>query len=319
MSDRPGGRIGAVRRMTMGWIIFWIVGVLISTLGLIASVNSVRFSRRVARDVEAMWRGAAQSPPIDSSKLQHLPDPVQRYLQKALAGRERGVRTARILQSGTFRPKLDGGWLRLRGELYFSASSPGFVWWGRVRMAPGLWVDAHDHSVGGVGNMFVSLESTVVLGNSSGPELDQSALQRLLGELAWLPTTYLDARYVTWAAINEQRARATLRVNGREAVGVFEFGNDALPVRFLAERYRDIGGGKAVLTPFIGEYGDFRHVDGVLVPHQVNGYWILDGERVPFARFRVESLEYDTTVHTEEDRWTRRIPSLAQRRLPSRS
>jgi uncharacterized protein DUF6920 len=161
------------------------------------------------------------------------------------------------------------------------------------QMAPGVWIDARDRSVDGIGNMFVRLESTITVANSSGPELDQGALLRLLGELAWLPTAFLDDRHVAWSAIDDRHARATLRVNDRVASGEFEFGADGLPTTFAAERYRDIGAGKSVLTPFVGRFSDFRSVDNVLVPHRAVGAWIVDGKTLEYANFEVRQLEFD--------------------------
>ena len=279
----------------MFWLATWIAVSLIGVAGVVASTNSIRFARRVAHDVRRMWTQAVEPPHLDRRRLEALPAPVRRYLGKVIGDRGRAVRTVRLRHGGTFRTKLDGGWLPIRGEQYFSADPPGFVWWGRVRVVPGLWVDARDRSVNAIANMLVKVESTFTLADSTGPELDESALQRLLAEMVWFPTVLLDDRYVAWTAIDDRQARATLRVNGREVVGVFEFGQDDLPAVFSAHRYRDLGGGKAVLTPFVGEYGDYRWVDGLLVPHRMNGYWEVDGQRLPYVRFQVERLEYDVT------------------------
>jgi hypothetical protein len=84
-------------------------------------------------------------------------------------------------------------------------------------------------AIGGVGHMYVAAESTVTIANSTGPELHQGAMLRLLGERTWFPTAFRDQRYVRWSAIDDRHARATLGLNGREVTGVFEFGEDDLP------------------------------------------------------------------------------------------
>jgi hypothetical protein len=86
-----------------------------------------------------------------------------------------------------------------------------------------------------------------------------------------------------------------LRVGGREVTGIFEFAEDDLPVAVLADRYRDLGG-RAVLTAWSGRFGDYREVDGLLVPHNVTAHWHADGQPMPYARFQVERLEYDATA-----------------------
>lgn len=124
--------------------------------GVVASANSVRFERRVAREVREM-EVSIGAPLLDRRPLVELPDPVRRYLTKAVGARQRAIRTVRLHHGGTFRPSLHGSWFPIRGEQHFTADPPGFIWWGRVRMFPGLWIDARDRSVKGVGNMFVNV------------------------------------------------------------------------------------------------------------------------------------------------------------------
>jgi hypothetical protein len=80
----------------------------------------------------------------------------------------------------------------------------------------------------------------------------QGAFLRLLGAMVWLPTSFLDERYVTWAPLDERRATATLRVGGDEVGGVYEFGEDWRPTAFPADRYRDLAGGRRALTRHSG-------------------------------------------------------------------
>ncbi len=276
----------------MFWIVVWSGLALVSVMGVIASANSVRFQRAVASEVREL--SSAESRPSPLVALDNLPAPVRRYLNKAIGSRQHALKSARLRHGGTFRTSLDGRWFPIRGEQYFSADPPGFVWWGRIRLAPGFWVDARDRCSGGVGNMRISLESTVTLGDNSGPQMDQGAMIRLLGEMAWFPTAYLDERHVTWAAMDDRRARASLKLQGREVAAVFEFADDGLPLRVSAERYR-LEGGKNVLTPWSGEYGDYRNVDGLLVPHLLAAFWHVEGNRVPVLRFLVEELKYDVS------------------------
>ena len=213
----------------MLWLVTWIAVFAVAALGVVASANSLRFRRRVASEARHLYAGPNEPFHIDRTRLQELPPSVRRYLARAIGSRDIAIRTARLGHGGVFRTKLDGAWLPIRGEQYFSAAPPGFVWWGRIRIAPGLWVDARDRSVEGVGSMRILLESTFALGDSSGAELDQGALLRLLGEMVWLPTSLADERYVSWSALDEGTAEARLRVDAREVSALFEFGADGLP------------------------------------------------------------------------------------------
>ncbi len=59
-------------------------------------------------------------------------------------------------------------------------------------------------------------------------------------------------------------------------------------------------GGRGVLTPYTGEYSDFRSVDGVLVPFRLSAIWHLEEGPFPYARWKVESVELAPVVLT----WT---------------
>jgi hypothetical protein len=264
----------------------------LAALAAVLAVRGWRFRAFVARQARTLWE-QAPAPAEASCPLEELPPPVRRYLELAV-GMERPAPMAsiRLRHGGTFRPDARLGWLPIRGEQYFATDPPGFLWWGRVRLLPGLWIDACDRSVAAVGNMHVWLASLVTLADASGPGIDQGALLRLLAEMAWFPTALRDRRYVTWKPVAEDRAEATLRGPGRQASAVFHFGADGFPYKVTAERYRDVGG-QQILTAWSGELRDFRPEDGLLVPHELEAVWQLEDEPFPYARFRVERFEVD--------------------------
>jgi hypothetical protein len=255
-------------------------------------VSRLRFGRLVARDAWSLWESGGEGAAPAAAALDALPPPVRRYAARALPREARPVRRVLLHHVGSFRTELGGAWLPVRGVEYFTTSPPGFVWWGRVRMAPALWFDARDRSVGGEGSMYVKLASTFRVFDAEGPGIDQGALVRLLGEMVWLPSALFDARWVSWSAVDDRSARATIRVEGHEASCTFHFGPDGLPRAVDTERFRDTEGGP-VLTPWSVENEDFREVYGYLVPHRSVVSWHVDGEPSPYADFRVVSIEYD--------------------------
>ncbi|GEJ58524.1 DUF6544 family protein [Anaeromyxobacter diazotrophicus] len=265
-----------------------------AALALLVLERRERFERSAAAEGAALAaRAAASAPNSHRPQLDGLPAPVRRYLEVSGAGRHAPLRAAHLRHGGTFRPGLDKPWLPIRGEQWLSSAPPGFVWHGRVRAGAGLWIDARDRSVDGEGEMLVKLASTVTLQRARGAALDQGALLRLLGELAWMPTAFLDARHLRWEAIDADHARATLAVGGRAVTATFAFGPDGLMTGMSGERERDLGGGRSVKTPFHGASGDFRPVDGVLVPFHMEASWIIEGRPFPYARFEVEEVAFD--------------------------
>jgi hypothetical protein len=280
------------RKRLMFWCVIWGLVASVGILGTWVSVNSLRLSRQVARDARVLLETASALRPA-LERLAQLPVPVQRYLGFALGPEPRPLSSVRFRHGGRFRSKLDGPWQPIRGEQYDTLDPPGFIWWGRVSAAPGVWIDARDRGVGGKGNMLVSLASSVTLFDRVGPELDQGAMLRLLSDFVLFPSVLLDERYVSWEAVDERHARATLRAPGISVSGTFEFGEDGLARSFSAERYLDSGAGAPRLLPWSGDYEDYRAVNGLLVPHHFIGYWHVAGERIAYVDFVLETPEYD--------------------------
>lgn len=271
----------------MGSIVLWSAGLVIAAVGLVASVQSWRFGRLVAHDAVRLFALRGSGYPIQHLKT--LPPPVHRYAELVGATTHAPVLTMRLRHAGTFRTALDRPPMPIRGEQYFSSDLPGFVWWGRIAMAPGFWVEARDACIGAEGNMLIRVESTYTLGDARGPAMDEGSLLRLLAEMAWFPTSLLDERYVTWSPIDDRSARATLRLRGREVSASFFFGDDGLLARIAAERPRDDG----TRAPWMGEYSDYREVDGLHVPFVASVSWVLDGVRTEYAHWVLESFEFD--------------------------
>lgn len=286
----------------MSWTLFlWIV-LVVALVSAFVNVNVLRFERRVRREANELATHAGPRSAVEvRAALGNLPHPVARYLALAVPHGHRAVHTLRLRHGGVFRTAPDARFMRIDGVQYFTADPPGFVWWGRMHMAPGVWVDARDRLIDSAGEMRVLAESMLPLVDARGPLLDEGAAIRALGEMVWFPTALLDARYVSWSPIDDRSARATLRIrNSRgpfpgaklEVSAVFHFGDDGMPTHVTAMRPREVNG-EMVRTPWRGVCADFREVDGLRVPFTMESVWELESGPFQVLRFEVQSIELD--------------------------
>jgi hypothetical protein len=81
------------------------------------------------------------------------------------------------------------------------------------------------------------------------------------------------------------------------AAAVAEIDEGGKLARVTGDRYRDIGGGKSVLTPWVGRCSDYRDFSGLRVPSHVEGKWILEGGEFNYVRFQVTAIKYNVTEH----------------------
>ncbi|MGE5139374.1 MAG: DUF6544 family protein [Rudaea sp.] len=169
----------------------------------------------------------AIGPPISTAGFAGLPLPVARYLTLARVAGKRLPRTVHLRQSGTMRTAPDKRWMALEAEQWFSLDPPGFIWRGAIRPNPLLRVSAVDRFVDGHGSMRISAWGKIPMSTVSGPETDSGELLRFLVEAIWFPAFWLSP-LISWQPVDEQSARAFIRVNGIEVSSQMLFGDDGL-------------------------------------------------------------------------------------------
>lgn len=261
-----------------------------------------RDAARPKRDAEQAERGGALSEPdvaqpvrpdapIAAEQLDRLPAPVRRWLERAgVVGHVR-VRRVRLTQTGRIRQDLESGWMPIEAEQYIDATAPGFVWSARVPVAGIPFVSVRDALVDGAGSTEVKAMGLIAMDEQRGAEMDIGALQRYLGEIAWLPTAALGAQ-IAWESIDDRSARATIRSARAEADAVFTFDERDDLVRFTTDRYRTIATG-FTRTPQSFLLDAHASPSGLRIPMRARAAWHLPEGDVETIELKIESIEYD--------------------------
>ena len=106
----------------------------------------------------------------------------------------------------------------------YCCPSTGFDWDARVAMVPFLPVRVRDAYVAGEGILHDALAGVVTVADLRGAgEVVEGELMRFLAEAAWYPTALLPSPDLSWTALGDRSARATL-VDGPNAVSLqFDF------------------------------------------------------------------------------------------------
>lgn len=252
-----------------------------------AETRDLRDRLRAARQPVASTRVAAHD-------LDALPPPVARYLRLALPTDAPMIATARLQHRGSFATDAAGErWRPFTSDQLVITRRPGFDWDGRIRMMPGVDVRVHDAYVGGVGILHASLLGLITLARPpQTAALAEGELMRFLAEAVWYPTALWPGQGVTWEAIGDMAARATLRDGDVSVQLDFRFGPDGLvAVVEAAARGRTVGTA-TVPTPWHGRFWDYQLRGGVRVPLEGEVAWILPEGPLPYWRGRVEEIEY---------------------------
>jgi len=276
------------------WIVLLAISLLLVAIATLVASGRKRFRAMVSSNVAELYSEPAQE--VGSMEMnqrwESLPEPVRRHLRYAIYASRGPMRTARLKHGGFFRTRPGQRWLPIQGEEYFTIRRPGFVWDASIRLAPGLWIEARDRLHRGRGHMLVKLWSAFKMADARGAEIDQGALLRWLAEVVWFPFGFV-GEAIQWEAVDARSARATIIEGGSPLSAIFEGDEEGKFVRLRANRYWDVGGGKTVLTPWVGLCNDYRDFGGVRIPAEIEVHWQLEQGDFSYARFRVTALEFN--------------------------
>jgi hypothetical protein len=228
-----------------------------------------------------------------TEELATLPAPVQRYFAFALSPGQRVVVSATTSSQGEFRMRLDGGWHPFTATQFFSVSPRAFVWEADINLAPLVHVNVTDRYLDGEGAINARAAAIVPVADEHGtPELAAGELLRYLAEGVMMPTALLPASGVSWTPIDEHSARATLADGGVTVSADFHFGLRDEIVRVSALRYR-LNHGRLELTPWMGYFGEYRSIQGMMVPMEGHVAWILPGGEGSYYRGRTTNIAFE--------------------------
>lgn len=278
-------------------VLGWIVSGVVATAMIVWAAGQWRWSAKTQALFARLEAARVAAPPerFDPRELDGLPEPVAGYLRQVLPAGAPIIRAADVTHVGTFNLSLTSEqWKPFTSRQRVVTRRPGFVWDGRVAVAPGLAVHVHDAYVDGEGILEPAILGLLPLASlRDRGDVARGELMRYVAEAAWYPTALLPSQGMRWEPIDKRSARATLGDGDVRLTMTFHFGADGLIEAIRAEdRGRSVGG-KIVPTPWEARVFDYQRRHGLLVPQQGEVAWLTPAGRLPYWRGTVRELSYE--------------------------
>lgn len=232
---------------------------------------------------------------VDFRELEGLPHPVQRYLRLALQDGQPVVTRVWVRHRGTFNMgEVQDTWKPFLSEQCVVTRRSGFLWNGRVFVAPGLSVRVHDAYVAGEGILFAALLGLFPVARQRGtPTVAEGELMRFFAEAAWYPSALLPSQGVAWAAADERSAYATLSDGAVRITMLFRFSEEGFIETVRAEARGRTVGHQTVPTPWQGRFWNYHDHAGMRVPLDGEVAWLLPEGAKPYWRGHIVAIDYE--------------------------
>jgi hypothetical protein len=235
------------------------------------------------------------APEIFTDADVQTPEPVSRYLLRALGTATTLITRARFYQSGELRTDPRSRfWHRFSGHESVDPVNVELSWNACVRIAPLIHLNVEDGYGKGKGSGRVSLLSMITLSSERGnPELNEAALLRFLAESPWYPSVLLPSARLRWLPLDGTRAIATLTDHGLTVELEFRFdrAGDVAAVYSPGRPRRTVTGYES--TPWEGHFADYGERDGLRVPFRGEVGWYVDDGWTCVWRARIVDAQYE--------------------------
>ena len=101
---------------------------------------------------------------------------------------------------------------------------------------------------------------------------------RWFSEAVWFPTALLPSEQLYWEEIDSNSAKATIEDGGLKVSLIFYFNEKGEITKMVGNRFRAVDDSYSE-DEWIGYYRDYKKVDNVMIPHEVEVAWNLDSSR----------------------------------------
>jgi uncharacterized protein DUF6544 len=228
---------------------------------------------------------------VTADRLEHLPEPVQRYMTFTGGVGKPWINTAHVHYVGKFRMAADKPWMPMTAEQWYTTNPPGFLWNARFKIAGLPLMHGHDMYKAGHGHMYGKLAGVFTIFDSRGDELDQASMLRYLNEMTWFPTAFL-GQNVMWKAVDERSADVTLHDCGKSVSARMYFDDVGRLTNFVAQRYSEHNGAYTLDT-WSTPMSDYGVRAGLNLPVRGQAVWNLPSGDFPYIDVEVKEIAYN--------------------------
>ena len=223
-------------------------------------------------------------PSPDEMRTGLLPALVRRHLERSLSAGGRVPGLVRIGQEGEMWQRPGGRAMRFSAVQELAVDRIAFSWRARFPLA----IRVFDGCSGGRGKLEARVLGVPVM-RQSGPDIAAGEALRYLAELPLVPWAMEHNADLEWRELDDRSVEVAGRAGGRRLAVTVEFDAAGDIVRAGCDaRPRQVGR-TSVLTPWSGEFGDYRALGGMRIPTRATVYWELDQGRFVYWRGTVTS------------------------------
>lgn len=229
---------------------------------------------------------------VSENDIKELPKAVEKWLQRSGVIGKPYINKGKVVQQAQMKLKPEQDkWFNAKAIQYTTINVPAFIWSVDVEMNAVMNFQGRDKFENGKGEMLIKLNSLINIVDEKGEQLSEGTLQRYLGEMVWFPSLALSP-YVTWKAVNETTAIATMDYKGTTGSGTFYFNLDGDFIKFSAMRFKD-NEPEAKRYEWVLLVEEHKVFKGIKIPSKMTATWKLEDKDWTWLNLEIKDITYN--------------------------
>jgi hypothetical protein len=269
-----------------------ILNVVILVAALIAFAGW-NFYRSYSTDVHTALIAAAgaKQEQITESDLEHLPQPVQKYLRYVGVLNTPKLKSVKIVFEGEMRGK-GKDWFPFRSEQYNTFDTPNRFFFMRGKMK-GLDVPGYHAYKDGTATMTIKLFSLFPIVQNKGKEMDKAETVTVFNDMCVMaPASLIDPR-IQWEAIDSQSVKASFTHKDISISATLLFNAEGQLVNFISDDRYDTSGKSPLRLRFSTPMSAYTNIHGFNVPSYGEAIWHYPEGEFVYGKFNLKDIQYN--------------------------
>ncbi len=261
---------------------------------LLAGYSAQRFETSFREDVERIHQKIAStnsnSNLLSEDDIAHLPAPVQGYLRYTRSMGKPKITDFSVHMHGEMRQDETGKWFSFTSEQYNAIAKPSrlFFMKAHVKGLPTAGYHAYQNDDA---LMLIKVLSFLPVVDIQEERLFQAETVTYLNDLCIMaPAALIDERF-RWESIDDLNAQVHFKNQGVEIAAVLEFAEDGRLINFRSNDRTDIN--RRDKIPFSTPIGDYREMNGRLLPAYGEAIWHYPEGDFTYGRFYIDRVDYN--------------------------
>ena len=230
---------------------------------------------------------------VTPDDIQHLPEPVQKYLiYSGAVGREK-IQNVHIRFNGTFSTSPGRKYQKFESEQYNFFAKPKRIFLMKMRMF-GILLQGFHLYKDAEAVMKIKIAGLFPVVDAQGEKMNQGETVTVFNDMCLMaPAALIDAD-VEWQTIDSLTVKATYKNGAITITAILDFNETGELINFVSnDRFMSADGKTYKNFPWSTPARDYKDFGGRKVPGYGEAIWLMPEGKYCYGKFNLQTVEYN--------------------------